>query len=202
MMASPSPDVLLLLIVGLALRSADAFSSPPSRRGPLAPPPPPSRIRSTLGSSPLFSPGSGGDGDGDSEFEGFNPFQPGSKMPTRGGFGVVSDDERKRPPPSTPGGRISPRQMRMREITTDLLACLSDDDAVDDLLKSNEDFLLEQLNDVDAVLESDSVYDPDMNREERFVRYREVMDERIEGARAPAAKKALGKLRDFVMSRE
>ena len=41
-----------------------------------------------------------------------------------------------------------------------------------------------------------------MDRGERFRRYREVMDERIEGARAPAAKKALGALKDFVLSRE
>lgn len=33
-------------------------------------------------------------------------------------------------------------------------------------------------------------------------RYREVMDERIENARAPAAKKALSILYDFVSSKE
>ena len=92
--------------------------------------------------------------------------------------------------------------MRMKEITTDLLMRLSDDDAVSELLQSNEDFLLQQLNDLDVALESDSVYTPDMNREERFIRYREVMDERIENARAPAAKTALSALRDFVSARE
>lgn len=122
-------------------------------------------------------------------------------MPTKGGFGILSDEERK-PPPSTPGGRISPRQMRMKELTTDLLARLSDDEAVSKLLQSNDDFLLEQLNNLDAVLEPDSVYTPNMNREERFQKYRQVMDDRIEGARAPAAKKALGALREFVLSRE
>lgn len=92
--------------------------------------------------------------------------------------------------------------MRMKELTTDLLACLSNEDAVSELLTRNEDFLLDQLNNLDAVLEPDSVYTPDMSREERFARYREVMEDRIENARAPVAKKALGALRDFVLDRE
>eukprot|EP00579_Thalassiosira_antarctica_P007074 CAMPEP_0201888692 /NCGR_PEP_ID=MMETSP0902-20130614/28212_1 /ASSEMBLY_ACC=CAM_ASM_000551 /TAXON_ID=420261 /ORGANISM="Thalassiosira antarctica, Strain CCMP982" /LENGTH=125 /DNA_ID=CAMNT_0048419011 /DNA_START=59 /DNA_END=432 /DNA_ORIENTATION=+ len=77
----------------------------------------------TLSNSPLFSPEK--DGTDSQGFDGFNPFQPGSKMPKKGGFGVLSDEERKQQTPSSPGGRISPRQMRMKELITDLLACLS-----------------------------------------------------------------------------
>ena len=155
----------------------------------------------SLANSPLFSDESNNSTD-DDEFDGFNPFQPGAKIKTKGGFGILSDDDRKQQTQPTPGGQVSPRQMRMKEITTDLLMRLSDDDAVSELLQANEDFLLQQLNDLDIVLESDSVYTPDMNREERFTRYREVMDERIENARAPAAKTALRALRDFVSARE
>ena len=155
----------------------------------------------SLANSPLFSDESNNSND-DNDFDGFNPFQPGAKIKTKGGFGILSDDDRKQHTQPTLGGQVSPRQMRMKEITTDLLMRLSDDDAVAELLQSNEDFLLQQLNDLDIVLESDSVYTPDMNREERFTRYREVMDERIENARAPAAKKALAILRDFVSARE
>ena len=90
----------------------------------------------------------------------------------------------------------------MKELTTKLLSVLSDDGAVEELLRENADFLLEQLDNDDAALEVDSVYTPDMTRGERYERYREVMDSRIEGARAPAAKKALGALRDFVLSQE
>jgi len=61
---------------------------------------------------------------------------------------------------------------------------------------------LEQLNNLDAVLEPDSVLKPEMSRSERFQRYEEVMQERIDGARAPAAKKALGALKAFVLSRK
>ena len=160
-----------------------------------------SRSTTSLANSPLFSDESN-NSNNDDEFDGFNPFQPGAKIRTKGGFGILADDDRKQQTQPTPGGQVSPRQMRMKEITTDLLMRLSDDDAVSELLQSNEDFLLQQLNDLDVALESDSVYTPDMNREERFIRYREVMDERIENARAPAAKTALSALRDFVSARE
>mmetsp|Transcript_6920 Transcript_6920/g.15203 ORF Transcript_6920/g.15203 Transcript_6920/m.15203 type:complete len:195 (-) Transcript_6920:521-1105(-) len=159
-----------------------------------------SRARSQLASSPLFKQDESKDEDS-SEFGGFNPFQPGSKIPTKSGFGIL-------PPPSsnnqnsTPGGQVSPRQMRMKELTTDLLACISDTDAVEKLLESNEDFLMEQLNNDGVVLDPDSVYDPSMNRAERFARYKEVMEERIGNARAPAAKNVLSALRDFVTRRE
>ena len=158
-------------------------------------------LLSRLQISPLFQPEKNDD-ETSNEFDGFNPFTPGAKIPTKGGFGILSDSERKQPTPSTPGGQISPRQMKMKDITTDLLMCISDDESVSELLLSNEEFLLEQFNNLDAVLEPDSVMTPDMTRPQRFQRYEEVMQERIDGARAPAAKKALGALKGFVMSRE
>jgi len=202
-MTLPIQDYLVLLLIGIAILCS--MSNLPTVNGFIASSASPSISgASLLANSPLFSPGDDDDGnDSNDEFDGFNPFQPGSKMPTRGGFGILSDGERKRPsPPTTPGGRISPRQMRMKELTTDLLARLYDDEAVSKLLTSNEDFLLEQLDNPDAVLEPESVYTPDMDREERYRRYREVMEDRIENARAPAAKKALGALKDFVLSRK
>jgi len=156
---------------------------------------------SHLQSSPLFQPEKNDD-ETSNDFEGFNPFIPGAKMPTKGGFGILSDSERKQPKSSTPGGQISPRQMKMKEITTELLMRISDNDSVSELLLSHEEFLLDQLNNIDSVLEPDSVLSPEMTRSQRFRRYEEVMQERINGARAPAAKKALGALKDFVMSRE
>jgi len=73
-------------------------------------------------------------------------------------------------------------------------------EVVDLRLHSNEKFLLEQLNNMDAVLETESVFTPNMNREERFDMYQQIMNERIKNARAPVAKKALEALRDFVWS--
>lgn len=92
--------------------------------------------------------------------------------------------------------------MRMKELTTDLLARISSVEAVEELLQENEEFLLDQLSNLDAVLESDSVFTMEMTREERFVRYREVMIERIGSARAPVAKRALTLLMEFVLRRE
>jgi len=54
---------------------------------------------------------------------------------------------------------------------------------------------------MDAVLETESVFTPNMNREERFDMYQQIMNERIKNARAPVAKKALKALRDFVWSK-
>eukprot|EP01082_Thalassiosira_pseudonana_P002878 g3633.t1 g3633 contig12:2463085-2463747(-) len=150
-----------------------------------------------LHSSPLFESESASDTTKD-DFEGFNPFQPGSKIRTKSGFGIPNETQ----PTSTPGGQISPRQMRMKELTTDLLARISSVEAVEELLQENEEFLLDQLNNLDAVLESDSVFTMEMTREERFVRYREVMIERIGSARAPVAKRALTLLMEFVLRRE
>jgi hypothetical protein len=90
----------------------------------------------------------------------------------------------------------------MKELTTDLLACISEDESVSKLLESNEEFLLEQLNNLDAVLEPDSVFTPSMSRSERFEQYRKVMEDRIRNARVPAAKNALRALKEFVSSRE
>lgn len=165
--------------------------------------PPQSKTRRTtsttpLENSPLFSDKSEEPSD---EFEGFNPFQPGAKIPTKGGFGILSSSSGSKAP-STPGGQISPRQMKMKEITVDLLNCISNPDSVGKLLESNEEFLLEQLNNDGAILDPDSVYHPSMTRSERFARYREVMDERLGSAKAPAAKNVLSALRDFVLSRE
>ena len=202
-MSQFSKCLAFTLFIGFAQCSISArpiivvgYLAPPHRRAHIMK----STSSTTIANSPLFS--DDGANSNSNEFGGFNPFRPGSKVPTKGGFGILSDDERRQPPPTTPGGRISPRQMRMKELTTDLLARLSDDESVSRLLRSNEEFLLEQLNNLDAVLEPDSVFSPDMSREERFERYRQVMEERIENARAPAAKKALGALQDFVWSKK
>lgn len=159
-----------------------------------------SSARTQLASSPLFKQDESKDEDS-SEFEGFNPFQPGSKISTKSGFGILPPNSSNNQN-STPGGQVSPRQMRMKKLTTDLLACISDKDAVEKLLESNEDFLMEQLNNDGVVWDPDSIFDPSMNRAERFARYKEVMEKRIGSARAPAAKNVLSALRDFVMRRE
>lgn len=148
---------------------------------------------SVLKSSPLFQP----EKNDDEEFEGFNPFTPGAKIRSKSGFGVGSTSAKQ-----TPGGLISPRQMKMKELTANLFISISDSTAVQQILESNKEFLLEPFNNDEAILDAESVYDLDMTRDERFVRYGEVMEDRISGAKAPAAKKVLTIMRDFVLSAE
>jgi hypothetical protein len=134
----------------------------------------------------------------DNEFEGFNPFQPGSKI-SKSTSGITVGSARSN---ETPGGRISPRAMKMKELTASLFQSISDKESVQQILNNHEDFLLEQFNNLGVVLEEDSIFTPDMSREERFQRYKVVMEERIQGARAPAAKNILIALREFVLSKE
>jgi hypothetical protein len=135
------------------------------------------------------------------EFDDFNPFQPGSKLSSNSSkSGILTIG--KQSSNVTPGGQISPRAMKMAELTSTLLNSISDDIATHEILLQNEHFLLEQFNNVDCVLEEGSIFTPDMSREERFKRYRLVMGERIDKARVPAARGVLCKLMEFVLSRE
>ena len=131
-------------------------------------------------------------------FDGFNPFQPGSKI-SNSNTGIIIGNKSSN---NTPGGRISPRAIRMKEVTSALLNSISDSDSVQQILLEHEEFLLEQFDNLDAVLEEDSIFTPDMSRSERFERYRKVMEERIGGARVPAARNTLTALKEFVVSRE
>ena len=90
----------------------------------------------------------------------------------------------------------------MKEITSALLNSISDEDTVQDILMQHQDFLLEQFDNLDCVLEEDSIFTPDMNREERFNTYEVVMEERIESARIPAARNTLMALKEFVLSKK
>lgn len=96
----------------------------------------------------------------------------------------------------------SARRLKMSEITSALLRSVASLSEMDRILRANKDFLLEQLEDEDAVLDVDSIYTSDMDRGERFRRYGEVMDERIEGAKNGAVVQVLRKLKDFVLSFE
>jgi hypothetical protein len=136
------------------------------------------------------------------EFDNFNPFQPGSKLSSKSSTGILTIGSSSTSSNITPGGQISPRAMKMKELTSSLLNSISDEESFQEILLQHEDFLLEQFENVDCVLEEGSIFTPEMSREERFERYRCVMEERIEGARVPAARSTLLKLMEFVLSRE
>ena len=73
---------------------------------------------------------------------------------------------------------------------------------IQDILQNHKDFLLEPLEDMNAVLDPDSIYRGDMTRSQRYQAYRESMQERLAKARDPKAHKVLQAMMDFVLSFE
>lgn len=173
---------------------ATAASSPPSTRDLHQPAP-------FLVDPTQSSNDSGGDGEKEESWEGFNPF--------------------KRKASSTPlpsilaSPTVSVRKIRMQELTNELLLNVSmndDDDAdakaknadiLNSILSKNTDLLLEPLEEDNAVgMDEDSIYDAGMTRDERFERYESVMREREAKAVNKSVKKVLGVMREFVMQRK
>jgi hypothetical protein len=88
----------------------------------------------------------------------------------------------------------------MQEIVSQLLDSSNQPEAMQTILQQNKDFLLEPLEDDQAVLEPDSIYRADMDRNERYQTYETSMKERIETARNSATRTVLTALMDYVLS--
>ncbi len=122
----------------------------------------------------------------DNEFEGFNPFdRKKTKTPQRA--------------PQVFSNTISLRQMRMKDLMTNLLN--ADESQMQNLLLENEELLMEPLLFEDAVLDKNTIYDRGMSKDERFDRYESVMLEREEKAVNKNVGRILCAMREFVMSR-
>ena len=105
------------------------------------------------------------------------------------------------------GTQISIRKTTMQRLTSELLNCGTADTPENqqrrqDVLAEYQDFLLEPLEDDDAVLDPDSIYTPGMTRAQRYEAYKASMDERVGSARNPQARIVLSAMRDFVLSFE
>jgi hypothetical protein len=121
----------------------------------------------------------------DTDLTGFNPFQ----YQARGNRAY-----------SMSGTQISLRKTGMQQLIAALLQAPPEN--IQDILESHKDFLLEPLEDMDAVLDPDSIYRGDMIRSQRYQAYRESMQERLAKARDPKAQKVLQAMMDFVLSFE
>jgi hypothetical protein len=121
----------------------------------------------------------------DSSWDGFNPFE--------------RKETSTRIPSILSSNKISVRQMRMKELMSTLLT--SEPEKYDAILLNHEELIMEPLNDDDAVLDEDSIYEPGMTREERFDRYNNAMSTREAAAVNASVKQILSKMRFFVMSR-
>ncbi len=125
-------------------------------------------------------------------FEGFNPFE---KKVVKNLNPLISSNN-----------NISIRQLRMKELMNTLLDNVEiesdNDENLIAILDNHANLLLEPLIDDDAVIEKDSIYDVGMNKEERFMRYNEVMGERIEKAVNKSVKRVLMVMREYVLNHQ
>jgi hypothetical protein len=96
--------------------------------------------------------------------------------------------------------QFSLRKARMQEIVSQLLDSSNQPEVMKTILQQNKDFLLEPLEDDQAVLEPDSIYRAGMDKNERYQTYEASMKERIEKARNSATKTVLTALMDYVIS--
>ena len=97
---------------------------------------------------------------------------------------------------------ISLRKTTMTELVSELLNTDASPQTMEPILKEYQEFLLEPLEDLEAVLEPDSIYRSDMTREQRYQAYREEMEERVEKSRSKQGKQVLMAMKDFVLSFE
>jgi len=119
------------------------------------------------------------------EWKNFNPFEKQSKQEQKIKSSIL----------------ISPRKQRMDDIVMDLYRCNHDNTLMDDILRKNKDFLLEPFNneDFDSELESASIYDIDMSRDDKINKYKSVMMERIDNAKNGEVKIVLRTMMEFIL---
>lgn len=143
-------------------------------------------------SSPLFGDSDASDS---SSFDNFNPFQKKVTYASKRAPQVLG----------TGTGAISLRKMRMNELMGKLLKADTnpESDELQTLMLGEEELIMEPLEEEKSVgiMEEDSIYEEGMTREERFDRYDEVMEERLEKAVNKKVEVILTELRKFVSSR-
>lgn len=99
---------------------------------------------------------------------------------------------------------ISLRQTCMKQMTNAMLDAVPDGAKLRAILDSHKEFLLEPLDDENAVQEDveDSIYRHCRNRAERFAAFARSMTDRLATAKDPSVRQVLTALKDFVMQHE
>jgi hypothetical protein len=119
------------------------------------------------------------------EWKGFNPLEP-----------RTSGSPSRYPNSST---RISLRKTRMQTLTEGLLECSTNPEAMQQLLKEQQDFILEPILDLEAPLDEDSIFLGQLTVEQRFIAYQSEMEERISKAKTGNARMVLKAMMEFVV---
>ena len=86
----------------------------------------------------------------------------------------------------------------MQQIVNELLNVVGQEDETRALLQESADFLLESVEDHDAVLDPISIYT--ISSMNRYNAYEISVEQRLASAKNPAVKQVLTSLRDFVLS--
>jgi hypothetical protein len=94
---------------------------------------------------------------------------------------------------------VSLRKTRMQQMTNAMLNAAPDNTQLLAILAANKDFLLEPLEDENAVQEADSIYLLCNARAERYRAFEQSMADRLAKAKDPAVRQVLTSIMDFVM---
>ena len=90
----------------------------------------------------------------------------------------------------------------MKDLTIEMMSNIDDDEKLQELMENAKDFMLEPLENDNAVLDLDSIYEAGMSRAQRYARYRETAEERISKASRSSLKKLLQSMMDYVLKYE
>jgi len=90
----------------------------------------------------------------------------------------------------------------MGSLTNELLNVIGDEKSIRTILEDSRDFLLEPLEEEDALAGSGSIYTPDMTRFERYQAYRASMNKRLQTSKNGQAKAVLKAMSDYVLQFE
>ena len=108
------------------------------------------------------------------------------------------DTSEKFNPYGNQSNRVSLRDQRMQEINQQLLD--ADSKTIQRILLTNKEFLIEPLEDAQAV--GSSMYAGCKTRAERYRVYETTINARIEAAKGNAVRNVLQALKEFVLSQE
>jgi hypothetical protein len=142
---------------------------------------------SLYGSNPNDS-----DDDNDMDLSNFNPFQ--YQADKSSSFGNVVG--------MTTGTQISLRKTNMQNLVSELLYVHGDKQQTKAILDSYKEFLLEPLDNMDAPLDPQSIYNGIDTRNERYQAYEKSMKERIAKANNTKSKQVLQEMMDYVLKFE
>jgi hypothetical protein len=132
-----------------------------------------------------------------STLQGFNPWNYATRTDTSPDPPLLRENRS-----SLNNNVVSLRQNRMQQLMSELLNAAPNKNLMQSILQENKEFLLEPIEDEDAVQDVDSIYLRCKNRQERYRAYEQAMEQRLDSAKNPTAKLVLTAMKEFVLACE